>query len=51
MCGASHFDETYETKEVGGLKLIYGGGKPQRGGTIFYEGSSPLWTPCFIEKK
>ena len=52
MYGAFHIIGTWGSKEVGRLKLLYKGGKPQRGAPSFSErgGESTLHAPCLKEK-
>ena len=41
MYDACHINGTWGRKEVGWLKLLYGGGKPQIGGPSFLGGADP----------
>ena len=41
MYDACHINGTWERKELGWLKLLYGGGKPQIGGPSFLGGADP----------
>ena len=41
MYGACHINGTWGSKELGRLKLLYEGGKPQSGETSFLRGVDP----------
>ena len=51
MYGACHINGTWGSKELGRLKLLYEGGKPQSGETSFLRGVDPSRDRVLTKRK